>query len=81
MRDYIEELTAKVAEGKKSGKNMAELQKTLTEASFRSLQTDGYAALVREALAKFTPVLGGVTSLEDGIRSNVQDVYNTLDKA
>ncbi len=81
MREYIEELTAKVAEGKKSGKNVAELQKTLTEASFRSLQTDGYAALVREALAKFTPVFGGSTSLADGIRDNIKDVYNTLDKA
>jgi glyoxylase-like metal-dependent hydrolase (beta-lactamase superfamily II) len=81
MRDYIEELTAKVAEGKKSGKNVAELQKTLTEASFRSLQTDGYAALVREALAKFTPVFGGSASLADGIRDNIKDVYNTLDKA
>jgi len=81
MRDYIEDLTAKVAEGKKSGKNLAELQKTLTEASFRSLQTDGYAALIREALAKFTPVLGGAASLADGIRDNIKDVYNTLDKA
>ena len=81
MRDYIEDLTAKVAEGKKSGKNLAELQKTLTEASFRSLQTDGYAALIREALAKFTPVVGGAASLADGIRDNIKDVYNTLDKA
>lgn len=80
MRDYIEELTAKVVDGKKSGKTIADLQKTITLSSLRSLQTDNYAALIQDTLAKFTPVFGGKPSLESGIKSNIQDTYNTLDR-
>ena len=80
MRNYIEELTVKVAEGKRTGKNVPELQASITPASLRSLQTDNYGMLVQEALGKFTPHLVSMPSLEDGIKSNIQDVYNTVDR-
>ena len=79
MREYIEELSAKVADGKKAGRSVAELQKTITRASLRSLQTDNYETLVRDALRKFTMV-PGEPNLEEGIMSNVKDVFDTLDK-
>lgn len=81
MRNYIEELTARVAEGKKAGKRVPELQASITPASLRSLQTDNYAVLVQEALGKFRPSLVSRPSLDDGIKSNIQDIYNTLDRA
>jgi glyoxylase-like metal-dependent hydrolase (beta-lactamase superfamily II) len=80
MRDYIEELTARVAEGKKAGKGIAELQKTISLSSLRSLQTDNYASMIQDALTKFTPVLGKA-SLESDLQSNIKDVFNTIDKA
>ena len=80
MRDYIEELTARVAEGKKAGKDLAGLQKTITLASLKSLATDNYASMVQDALTKFTLILGKA-SLESGIRDNIKDVFSTLDKA
>jgi len=36
MRNYIEELTKRVEEGKKAGQPLAELQKTLTMASIKT---------------------------------------------
>src|SRR6202163_3068058 len=46
LRDYIEELTGRVVEGKKAGRPLAELQKTFTIASFKSLQANRYAKYV-----------------------------------
>ena len=43
LRNYIEELTARVEEGKKAGLTLAEMQKRITVASLKSLQSNGYA--------------------------------------
>ena len=43
MRNYIEELTARVEEGKKAGKGLQELQKSIPM-SAKSLQSNGTAS-------------------------------------
>ena len=80
MRNYIEELTARVGEGKKAGKPLAELQKTLTVASVKSLQSNGYAGYVNDNLAKFAIYLGQKTAIEDRLAGNVEAIYNNLDR-
>jgi cyclase len=80
MRNYIEELTGLVEEGKKAGKPLAELQKTLTVESLKSLQADGYGSYVADNLAKFTVYLGQNTPLEDRLAANIEAIHNNLDR-
>jgi glyoxylase-like metal-dependent hydrolase (beta-lactamase superfamily II) len=80
LRNYIEELTGRVEEGKKAGKPVAELQKTLTLSSLKSLQANGYSGYVRDNLAKFTVYLGQRTAIEDRLAGNVEAIYNNLDR-
>lgn len=81
MRNYIEELTALVESGKKAGKPLAELQKTLTVASVKSLQSNGYGDYVADNLKNFTVYLGQRTALEDRLAANVEAIYKNLDRA
>jgi hypothetical protein len=81
MRSYIEELTGRVEDGKKAGKPLAELQKTITAASLKSLQANGYAAWVADNLAKFSVYLGQKTALEDRLSGNIDAIYKNLDRA
>src|ERR1700681_5009518 len=65
MRNYIEELTGLVEAGKKAGKPLADLQKTLTMASIKTLQDNGYGRWVTENLQNLTVYLGQKTAVED----------------
>jgi cyclase len=80
LRNYIEELAARVEEGKKVGRPLTELQKTLTIASFKSLQANGYASYVADNMEKFTVYLGQKTALEERLTANIKDAYNNLDR-
>jgi len=79
FRNYIEELTGLVEIGKKAGKPLAELQKTLTVASVKSLQANGYGTYVRQNLDKFAVYLGPRTAIEDRLSGNVEAIYKNLD--
>ncbi len=81
MRNYIEELTGRVEEGKKAGKPLAELQKTLTVASIHTLQSDGYGSYVADNLRNFTVYLGRKTAVEDRLSANIEAIYKNLDRA
>jgi cyclase len=80
MRNYIQELTGIVEDAKKAGKPLPELQKTITPASLKTLQADGYGNYVADNLAKFTIYLGQKTPLEDRLAGNVEAIYNNLDR-
>jgi cyclase len=80
MRNYIEELTERVEKGKLAGRPLAELQETITVASLKTLQANGYASYVAENLAKFTVYLGQRTALEDRLSGNIDAIYNNLDR-
>ena len=81
MRNYIEELTGRVEEGKKAGQPLAELQKTLTMASIKTLQADGYGKYVAENLNNFTVYLGQRTPVEDRLAANIEAIYKNLDRS
>jgi cyclase len=79
LRNYIEELTEKVAAGKKAGKPLAELQKSITVSSLKTLQAKGYAAYVADNLRNYSIYLGSRTALEDRLRGNIEAIYKNLD--
>ncbi|MBV9611021.1 MAG: MBL fold metallo-hydrolase [Acidobacteriaceae bacterium] len=78
MRNYIEELTERVSAGKKAGKSPGDLQKTITVASLKSMQSNGYAEYVARNLYRFEPNFGPAAPLQNGINANIVDVYNNL---
>ena len=80
IRNYIEELTGKVEEGKNAGKSIAELQKTITVASLKSLQSNGYGELLMRNNERFNPHFGNVPPLQDGVNTNILEIYNNLDR-
>jgi cyclase len=81
MRNYIEELTGRVEMGKKAGQPLAELQKTLTMASIKTLQAGGYGKYVADNLNNFTVYLGQRTAVEDRLAANIEAIYKNLDRA
>jgi cyclase len=77
MRDYITELTEKVETGKKAGKTIADLQQTITVASLKSLQSDGYLKYLSDN-AYEGPGFGRPAPLQDSVNTNIADIYNNL---
>jgi cyclase len=80
QRNYIEELTEKVEEGKKAGMALTEMQQRFTVASLRSLQSNGYAALVARNQADGNPHFGEMPPLQDDVNENIQQVFGNLDR-
>ena len=78
IRNYIEELTGKVQDGKNAGKPVAELQKTITVASLKSLQSNGYAELLIRNNERFNPHFGTMAPLQDGVNTNILEIHNNL---
>ena len=81
MRNYIEELTARVEDGKKAGKTPPELQRTITPASLKTLQANGYSQWVADNMNRFTVYVGRKTALEDRLAANIDAIYKNLDRA
>jgi glyoxylase-like metal-dependent hydrolase (beta-lactamase superfamily II) len=80
QRNYIEELTEKVEEGKKAGLTLAEMRQRFTVASLRSLQSNGYAAVLRRNQADGNPHFGETSPLQDDVNENIQQVLDNLDR-
>ena len=80
QRNYIEELTEKVEEGKKAGLTLAEMQQRFTVASLRSLQSNGYAALLTRNQTDGNPHFGETPPLQDDVNENIQQVLDNLDR-
>ncbi len=80
QRNYIEELTRKVAEGKEAGLSLAEMQKRFTVASLKSLQSNGYAEFLVRTSEQSTPHFGKMPPLQVGVNGNIRDVYLNLDR-
>jgi glyoxylase-like metal-dependent hydrolase (beta-lactamase superfamily II) len=81
QRNYIEELVEKVEAGKKAGKSVDELQKTLTVASLKSMQSNGYQAFLERTQAAENTHFGPMPPLQRDVNGNIRDVYKNLDKA
>jgi len=68
QRNYIEELTERVVAGKKAGQTVADLQRTVTVASLKSLHVDGYT------------ISQNAEAMERGVRNNIDDMYERVEK-
>jgi len=82
QRNYIEELTGKVEEGKKAGLTVAEMQERFTVASLRSLQSNQYAEfLARIQASGHTRFSDADTPpLQDDVNGNIRDIFKNLDR-
>jgi glyoxylase-like metal-dependent hydrolase (beta-lactamase superfamily II) len=80
FRNYIEDLTARVARAKEAGTPVAELQKSITAASLPTLQSGGFAAFVADNLEKHAVYIGNRTALEDRLTGNIAAIYANLDR-
>jgi hypothetical protein len=80
MRNYIEELTERVESGKKAGKSIAVLQGAITVALLKSMQSNGYSKYVSDNQYKYFPNFGPATPLQNGVNTNVVEVWNNLEK-
>ena len=81
QRNYIEELTARVAEAKQAGQSLDEMQKRITVASLKSMHSNGYEDFLNRTLAATNPHFGPMPPLQDGVNENIKDVLNNLDWA
>jgi len=80
MRNYIEELTALVETGKKAGRPLDELQKTIAPTSLKSFQSNGYGAFATDTMQKYSVYVGSRTALEDRFAANIDAIYKNLDR-
>jgi glyoxylase-like metal-dependent hydrolase (beta-lactamase superfamily II) len=82
QRNYIEELTGKVEEGKKAGLSVEEMQKRFTVASLRSMQSNGYEAFLTRIQAEGHPhfVDADVPPLQQDVNGNIRDIFKNLDR-
>ncbi|HKF48519.1 MAG TPA: MBL fold metallo-hydrolase [Terracidiphilus sp.] len=81
QRNFIEELTQKVAEGKAAGISLDEMKKRFTVASLRSLQSNGYADFLARTQAAEMTHFGAPPPLQNDIDGCTAAVYNNLDRA
>lgn len=80
QRNYIEELTEKVEAGKKAGQGIDELQKRLTVASLKSMQSNGYQAFLEKTRAAENMHFGPMSPLQNDVNGNIRDIFKNLDR-
>jgi glyoxylase-like metal-dependent hydrolase (beta-lactamase superfamily II) len=80
QRNYIEELTSRVAAAKQSGLSLAEMQQRITVASLRSLESNGYQDFLVRTRDESEPHFGPPAPLQDGVNANIHDVLVNLDR-
>jgi cyclase len=80
LRNYIEELTGKVEQGKKAGLTVAEMQQRITVASLRSLQSNGYEGYLARMSKEGHSPFAKLSPLQTGVNVNIADIYNNLDR-
>lgn len=83
QRNYIEELTGKVEEGKRDGLTVEEMQKRFTVHSLRSLESNGYAEFLTRIQSEGHPRFSAEddSPLQQDINGNIRDIYKNLDRA
>jgi len=80
QRNYIEELTARVDEGRKAGLTVGEIQKRIPVASLKSLESNGYGAFLARIDEESWPHFGKRPPLQDGVNTNIGEIYANLDR-
>ncbi|MFL6351091.1 MAG: hypothetical protein ACJ74Z_04460 [Bryobacteraceae bacterium] len=80
QRNYIEELTDKVAAAKHAGRSVTDVQKTISIDSLKSMQSDGYAGYLAMNHTRFLPDFEPAALLRNALEGNIADVYKNLDR-
>jgi cyclase len=80
FRNYIEELTGKVEQGKKAGLTLAEMQQRITVASLKSLHSNGYEAYLARMTDQSQSRFEKKPPLQDGVNVNIGEIYKNLDR-
>lgn len=80
FRNLIEEVTALVDEGKRAGKTLEELLKTINLSSVRTLQSDGYLDWLTNNLNKYALNYGDGHPFATRLASSVRQIYNFVDQ-
>lgn len=82
FRAYLEELTARVEQGKRAGQTLDDLRKAITVTSLKSLQSNGYGNYVSDVINRFTISFDPDpnTGLQDRLNGNIEAVYRNLDR-
>ena len=80
LRNYIEELTGKVEQGKSAGQTVAEMQQRITVASLKSLQSNGYEAYLARMSDQSHSHFAKVPPLQHDINANISDIYTNLNR-
>ncbi len=85
QRNYLEELVMRVEEGKKAGKTIEEMQKSITIETMKSLQANGYGKFLQESRDAVFPHWGGTyigppPVFQNSLNSNTRQTYRNLDR-
>jgi hypothetical protein len=85
FRSYIDETNMRVEEGKKAGKTLAEVQKSITVESLKSKQYNGYSKYVADIRDSLFPHWGRVfigpkEKFQDGVNGVTAYVYRHIDR-
>jgi cyclase len=80
FRNYIEELTGKIAQGKKAGLTLAELQQRITVASLKSLHSNDYVGYLARMSHLTQSRYQKTPPLQSGVNANIGEIYTNLDR-
>jgi cyclase len=80
LRNYIEELTGRVDQGKKSGLTLAEMQQRITVDSLRSLKSNDYVGYLARMSRLTQSRYQKTEPLQSGVDVNIGEIYNNLDR-
>ena len=81
QRNYLEAITELVEAGKKAGQGIDELQKSITVASLKSMQSNGYQGFLERTRAAENMHFGPMSPLQNDVNGNIRDVFKNLDKS
>jgi cyclase len=80
LRNYIQELTGKVEQGRKAGLTVAEMQQRITVASLKTLQSNGYEGYLARMAEQNEAHFGKMPPLQNGVKVNIGEIYANLDR-
>jgi len=84
FRNFMEEMNTRVGEGKKAGKTVDELRKSITIESLRSLHDNGYAKYVADIRDSLFPhwgrtFIGPKEAFQDGVNGVTSTIYRRIE--
>jgi cyclase len=80
LRNYIEELTGRVAQGKQAGLTLAEMQQRITVDSLKSLHSNDYEGYLARMSQLTNSRYEKTPPLQSGVNVNIGEIYTNLDR-